>query len=208
MNDKKSVLKWKALALGLALLFVAALVWTVRHYFYILDAYYYTAEFHVLLMVNNLKKANVGVLVEYFHSIGSPLAAAPSLFLAHLVQNAWALFSKPILPTVAVVSLGGASGAAATLMVLFLVGLLSFGLGVFFFGDLLGFVPGSWSKDRVSPRKSIEALSILGLAVPYLPLFIALIPAAIFRIAWKRMMIVLACGLLIRMVLSFWVSAA
>jgi hypothetical protein len=208
MNDKNSVLKWKGMALGLALLFVAACVWTVRHYFYILDAYYYTAEFHVLFMLNNLKKANMGVFIEYFNSLGSPLAAAPSLFLAHLVQNVWALFSKPILPTVAILSLGGPSGAAATFTVLFLVGLLFYGLGLFFFGDLLAFVLGARNKDQASHRKSVEALSILGLAAPYLPLFIAMIPAAIFRVPWKRMMMVLACGLVIRMVLSVWVSAS
>jgi hypothetical protein len=196
------------MALGLALLFVAAFVWTVRHYFYILDAYYYTAEFHVLFMLNNLKKANMGAFLEYFNSIGSPLAAVPSLFLAHLVQNVWALFTKPILPAVAIFSLGGPTGAAVTFTVLFLIGMLFYGLGIFFFGDILALVQGIRNKERASRSKSVEAISVLGLAVPCLPLFIAVGPAAILRVPWKRMMIVLACGLVIRMVLSVWVSGS
>jgi hypothetical protein len=206
MTDRKTILKWKGIVLGLTLLLVAALLWAVGHYFYILDAYYYTAEFHVLFMVNNLKNANLKVFLEYFHSIGSPFAGGPWLFLAHGIQNVWAPFTKPILPTVAILSLGGLPGAAITLAVLFLIGVLFYGLGIFFFGDILSFVQKSRNSDEVSRAESVEAISVLALAVPYLPLFVGIVPAAILRVPLKRMMVVLVCGLAIRTVLSVWVS--
>jgi hypothetical protein len=206
MTDRKTILKWKGIVLGLTLLLVAALLWTIRHYFYILDAYYYTAEFHVLFMVNNLNNANLRVFVEYFSSIGSPFAAVPWLSLAHLMQNVWALFTKPILPTVAILSLGGLPGAAITFAVLFLIGMLFYGLGIFFFGDILFFVKKNRNSGEASRAKSVEAIPFLALAVPYLPLFIGIGPAAILRVPLKRMMVVLVCGLAIRTVLSVWVS--
>ena len=80
--DLKKTLKNKLLVLLLACVVLFLAVAVVYHYFYILDAYYYTGEFHVLFMVNNIRAANVELLEEYFSSIRSPVAVFPPLVFA------------------------------------------------------------------------------------------------------------------------------
>jgi hypothetical protein len=200
--DRKSILKRKGIALVLAFLIAAAIVFTVLHFFYILDSYYYTVEFHVLFMSNNLSQANTARFVEYFSSIGSPFRAAPSLFLAHLVQNTWRIFTKPILPTVAMSALGGVPGAAATFAVTLLIGMLFCGLGVFFLGDIMTSVRGTMEKEQAFRSRTVQTLLSIGLALPYVSILVGGFLGGFFRIPFKRMVIILACGLAFRMGLS------
>jgi len=200
--DLKKTLRNKLLALALACVLIAFAVAVVRYYFYILDAYYYTAEFHVLFMKNNIGAAKIDLLKEYFSSFSSPVAAFPSLLLAHMVQGFLLPLSKPVLVGVAEAGLGVWMVIGLTFPAVFLVGLLSYGLGFFFLGDIVPWVQRLRGNENYESPSSIGLILGAVLAVPWAPVVPVTVLMALCRLPFKRTLWLLAASLAVRIFLS------
>ena len=195
----RSVLYRKIMALAFLLLFAAGAFIVVRHYFYILDSYYYTSEFHYLFITNNLKEGNLEKFVDYFSSMKTGRQAGAMVFLSHLTQNVMLPFSKQILFGATAGAFGIVKGTLLSYASLFLVGLLTFGIGMFFLAEVLPFL----TEKKVLNCKAWANSTVVRLfpaivAVPWVPVSAVAILAALFRLPFRRYTLFMAVGLVIR----------
>ena len=200
--DLKRNLKRKGWTLlGVAIL-VALVVTVIRHYFYILDAYYYTAEFHILFMINNIKSANLELLTEYFSAIRSIPGLVTALFLAHGVNTIWLPFSKPVLISMASALYGPFAGGGISFLALFPIGLATYGLSLFFLGDVKPLIqkPKKSAGDR-SDSMLWPLLCGVGFALPWIPVILVAAIASLARISFKKVFVLLAVALVVRIML-------
>jgi hypothetical protein len=199
----KSLVFKKGITLAIVIILAFMATLTVRHYFYVLDSYYYTAEFHVLFMKNNLKAGNVELFTDYFKSLDTVIKAFPMLLGSYLVQNYLLPFSKPILVTSVISALGISKGIVLNFISLILVGFISFGLGIFFFGDILPFLQKKIFRLNMilsRPYFTNGALGIL-FALPFVPVVLPATVSALIRIPVKRLVSIMIMGFTIRLVL-------
>ena len=196
-NLKKS-LRHKGIALAVSAAAVLVGYLLVLHYWYFLNAYIYTLEFYVLFAVHNLQKANLGLFKELLSSLG-PVGAFLMLLYSHVVQSFWLPFTRQILPQAAISALGLGVGGLYTYLSFVIVGLASFGLGVFFLGDIVPLIQARSQQDYQQrlTRGAVLPLALL-LAVPYVPLAIPGVVAGLTRLPWKTMLCLLLVGLCAR----------
>ncbi len=171
----------------------------VSRYWYFLNAYAYTLEFYGLFVANNLKKANLDMFKEFLSSMSHLGPAFPMTLYSHFVQNFWLPFTKQILPQAAISSFGLGVGGLYTYLSFVIVGSVSFGLGVFFLGDIVPFFQARSQKDYSQwlTRHSAIPLTLL-LAVPYVPISIPGVVAGSLRIPWKTVLGLMLLGLAVR----------
>jgi uncharacterized membrane protein YdjX (TVP38/TMEM64 family)/Fe-S oxidoreductase len=197
----KQTLKRKGfILLGVAIL-VALVVTLIRHYFYILDAYYYTAEFHVLFMINNIKSANLDLLMEYFGAIRSMPGLIAAQLLAYGVHILWLPFSKPVLVLMAAALYGPLGGAGISLLVMLLVSLVVYGLSRFFLGELVPIIRQLRGKPETEASRGWLLLCGTGFALPWVPILFVAMAASLIKSSLGRMGLVLAAGLTVRTIL-------
>lgn len=196
-NLKRSLLR-KGIALAAAAATVLVGYRLVLHYWYFLNAYMYILEFYVRFAAHNLRKANLGLFIELLSALG-PLGAFLMLLYSHVVQSFWLPFTRQILPQAAISALGLGLGGFYTYLSFIIVGMASFGLGVFFLGDIVPLFQARSSKDyrQMFTRSAALSLALL-LAVPYVPLAIPGVVAGLLRLPWKKMLALLMAGLLAR----------
>jgi uncharacterized membrane protein YdjX (TVP38/TMEM64 family) len=196
-NLKRSLLR-KGIALAVIATMALLGYLLVLHYWYFLNAYMYTLEFYVMFAAHNLRKANLGLFRELLSALG-PLGAFLMLLYSHVVQSFWLPFTNQILPHAAISALGLGVGGLYTYLCFILVGLASFGLGVFFLGDIVPSIRAKSPKDyrQMLTRGAALPLALL-LAVPYVPLVILGVVAGLLRLPWKKMLALLMAGLLAR----------
>ena len=200
--DLRRTLKRKGLTLLVISILTALVVAVIRHYFYILDAYYYTAEFHVLFMINNIKSANLELLTEYLGAIRSIPGFISALFLAYGVNTIWLPFSKPVLISMASALYGPLAGGGISFLALFPVALVTYGLSRFFLGDVMPLIQrlrGQNGDFALSSRWSL----LLGaaLALPWMPVLLTAVAASLIRISFQKMLVLLVVGLGVRILL-------
>ncbi|MCB2183280.1 MAG: hypothetical protein KQH63_14700 [Desulfobulbaceae bacterium] len=203
-NFKKSLTVKAAILLLLAcLLFIV--IFLVKRYFYILDAYVYTWEFHLLFAVNNLKKANLELYTEYLQSLGA-LGSLPFLFLAHSIQNVYLPFSKHILFAASTQAFGFPIAIVASLLSFLILGCTSYGIGNFFLGDLVPLVSGEKYK-KFRKKMTVSALFFLPatFAVPAIPISLLALLSAFLKIPFIRTIQFMAIGFSIRII---WLAVA
>jgi uncharacterized membrane protein YdjX (TVP38/TMEM64 family)/Fe-S oxidoreductase len=185
----------------LALMAAAALAGyqLVSHYWYFLNAYMYTMEFYVLFAANNLKNANLNLFRELLSAMHPSGLAFPMILYSLGVQNFWLPFSKQILPQAAISSWGLGVGGIYTYLSLVIVGFVSFGLGVFFLGDIIPFFQAKSQKNcrQNLTRHAVIPLALL-LAVPYVPLSLPGVVAGALRIPWKKALGLMSLGVAVR----------
>lgn len=210
----KSVLKKKGVTLlaMLGITVIAALL--VNRYFYFLDAYFYTYEFYWLFNVNNLHAANASLFAEYFKPMGIATEALPQLIFSHLVQNFYLPFTKPILVSVATSAFGFWLGSAFSFFAFIVVGILSFGLGAFFLGDIFPYLQNvvrlrNYDKLKKFQKNIASKTAIifpLLFASPFIPIsLVALSSAAVKNSFWQTAQFMVA-GFLLRLSLLLVVT--
>lgn len=174
-----------------------------RHYFYMLDSYYYTAEFHLLFMKNNLGKGNLELFTEYFKSMKNMEKVLPALFTSYLIQNYRVPFSKPILSRAVVSALGINKGIILSYISLFLIGITSFGIGIFSLGDIFPLLQGkaSWISNITAKKKAIGGLFTILFAIPFIAISIPATMSALIRVPFKKILVIMSTGFIIRLIL-------
>lgn len=175
----------------------------VRHYFYMLDSYYYTAEFHVLFMKNNLGKENLELFTDYFKSMKTVGKVFPALFTSYLIQNYRIPFSKPILVTAVVSALGIKKGIILSYINFLLIGIISFGIGIFFLGDIFPLLQrkASWINNITAKKKAIGGLFTILFAIPFFAISIPATMSALIRVSFKQILVIMSIGFIIRVII-------
>lgn len=204
----KKSLTLKITVLGLLALLTWLGLFLAQKYFWAINAYVYTAEFHVLFLLKNLQTANLELFTEYFKPMGASLTTLGLLLLANLFQGFWLPLSKPILVSAQVAAQGTAFGLLFSYVSMILTSVLIFGITKFLLGDLRPLLRnGKLGPARKGRSKTIKLL-LPGLAAfPWLPLSIMPIMAGILRLSFKQTSILLSCGLLLRTVLLLMLPA-
>jgi len=163
-----------------------------------LNSYVYTAEFHWLFLTGNLKSANISLLSEYFKALG-PLDCLPNLLLSQVISTFINPFSWPVLAFSIVNAFGPGTAILLNLISASSIGLCTYGLGLFFSGDILALT----CKKYISPpRWMMPALFIL-FCIPYITILLPAILAAFFQVKLKYFFMLMITGLLIRIAFGF-----
>ena len=201
--QKKPVFYRKCIALGAVILFAFISVLVVRHYFYILDSYYYTAEFHVMFMKHNLRTGNVDLFADYFRSLKNVTSVFPMLVGSYLVQDYWLPFSKPILVPAVISAFGNTEGMTLSYLSFILIGLISFGAGIFFLGDILFiFRPKMlWDNIRISVKYLAGGVTGILFAFPLAPVVLPATLSALFRMPLRTAFVIMCPAFVVRLVL-------
>jgi Fe-S oxidoreductase/uncharacterized membrane protein YdjX (TVP38/TMEM64 family) len=194
-KDCKRSLRNKGLATAAILLVGVLVFFVIRHFMYILDSYLYTAEFHGIFMKDNLRQANTTLFTQYFRSLGL-LEGLPFLIIAHLFQTVLAPFSRSILTPAAIHAYGPAVGALYIFISDMIVGWLAFGLGRFFFGEILPLV----RKTRAPLSAWIYPAMSLMTAIPVIPVALPAAIGAIARTRLKSFTLIMATALVVRLI--------
>ena len=199
-DNIRTALKKKTVTL-LALLGVAVVATLLIHkYFYYLDAYLYTYEFYWLFNVKNLQAANVAHFVDFFRPMGIGTEALPQIILSNLIQNFYLPFSKPILASATTAAFGLGLGSILSLLGFFVVGLLSFGLGSFFLGDILPYLKrdGLEKYRQAMVRPTAIALPLF-FAIPLIPIALIAISGAALKVSLRKIIQYMLVGLTMRL---------
>jgi hypothetical protein len=201
-EKRKKVILRKLFILSSFLLLCLAAFFVSQHYFYMLDSYYYTAEFHYFFMTNNIERGNVGLFTEYFESLGTPAKTFSMLSLSYVIQSYLLPFSHPVLSFAMSEAFGVLKGSLLSYLSLFVVGIFSFGLGIFFLGDILPSL-----QHRVKPLRlfSNESKNIFTgfffaalFALPFVAVSIPAIVASFLRFRFRTISLIMFFGLAIR----------
>jgi hypothetical protein len=208
-QEKKIFLK-KVTALAVLAILILVSIMVVRHYFYVLDSYYYSAEFHVNFMKNNLRIANIELFTDYFESLETITKIFPMLLFSYLIQNFWVLFSKPILVSVTTSVVGLPPSTVLNYISLLLTGLISFWIGIFFFGDILPVLFKRKDWQDVSASRKYIAYGITGalFSVPIMPVIVPAFLGALARIRIRSVIMIMMIGSMIRLLLLITLSNA
>lgn len=197
----RQVLKKKGVALLAVLGVAGAASLLVYKYFYFLDAYFYTYEFFWLFNVKNLQTANVALFTDFFRPMGITTEALPQVILSNLIQNYYLLFTKPILVHATTSAFGPVIGFFFNFAAFFVVGVLSFGLGTFFLGDMMPYLKGvkleTYNKKISTP--ATIALPLL-LAIPFFPISVVIIGGAALNITLRRTTQLMTIGFSLRLI--------
>jgi len=201
--SRKKVLIKKTIALAVLAVVILVSIVVVRHYFYLLDSYYYSAEFHVNFLKNNLRNANIELFADYFKSLQTIPKIFSMILLAYFIQNFWILFSKPILVSAITSAVGLPQSVALNYISLLLTGFLSFGLGIFLLGDIIPFFLKKKNWLDVSASRKFIACGIAGtlFAIPILPVIIPAFLSALMRIRIAPMLMIMIAGFMTRLFL-------
>ncbi len=201
LEECRSVLCRKGACLALVFALTVGVYFLIERFMYVLDAYVYTAEFHLLFMQSNLEKANLPLFSEYFQSLG-PIRGLPHLVLACFVQNVLKPLSPPILIPSLTAAFGSLRGGLVGFAGLGLTALLFFGIGRFFLGEILPLL----RRSRASLSRVTESATWILMAVPVVPLVLPALLGAATRIRLRRFILMMTGALLIRVILqTAWV---
>jgi hypothetical protein len=199
--QRKPVIYKKCIALAIVVILVFIAVLVVRHYFYILDSYYYTAEFHVMFMKHNLRTGNVELFADYFKSLKNITSVFPMLLCSYLVQDYWLPFSRPVLVSAVTSAFGIKEGMELGYLSFILVGLISFGIGIFFLGDIL-FIFGQktlWSNIGVSAKYLTGGVVGILFVFPLVPIVLPATLGALIRMPLKRIIVIMLAAFVVRL---------
>jgi len=189
-------LRTKALLLGGAAALAGLGVWLIQHYFYAVDAYVYTWEFHYRLWVNSLRAADLAKLTEYLAAMRPAGQGGVLLALAQGVQTFRLPLSAPLLVEAARLAYGVFAGGLAAWVANGLAALAACGAGWFLLGDVL---PVARREPRAGVVEAWAAwLITVALAVPWVPLLAAGLAAGLLRPGLRRALLAVAAGVALR----------
>jgi hypothetical protein len=197
----KVVLKRKIAALSLVAVLAFAVFLIVRHYFYLLDSYYYTAEFHMMFIENNLKKADAGLFTDYFRSMQSMAKVFPMLLLSYLVQSLWLPFTKHVLFSSTTFAFGIPQGAALSYASFLTTALVCYGIGIFFLGDIIPLLREKMLRIQsfVFNKSLTGGILAVLFAVPLVPISFPAFLGAFIRVPLGKILVIMILGFVLRL---------
>jgi uncharacterized membrane protein YdjX (TVP38/TMEM64 family) len=194
---KKSLLSKAMILLG-ATFFTGIIVYLIHRYFYILDSYVYTGEFHLLFIKNNIHATKIDHLSEYLQPM-SFLLALPVFLTGICYAGLDPSASERVLLHAATKAFGTPESFLLGVLGFFLLGLFSYGVGWFFFGDILPvFLKENYSGYQKEIKKPALIAIPLAFALPYVPIVLTAGVGGIGKVSWSRMLQLLLVGSIIR----------
>lgn len=208
MSEKrKKVILRKLLILSSFLLLCIAAFFVSQHYFYMLDSYYYTAEFHYFFMTNNIERGNVALFTDYFGSLGTLAKTFSMLSVSYVIQSYLLPFSPPVLSFAISEAFGMLKGSLLSYLSLFVVGIFSFGLGIFFLGDILPTLQHRVTHLRLFSAGSKNIFTGVFFAalfaLPFVAVSIPAIVASFMRFRFRTISLIMLFGLAFRILWIF-----
>jgi uncharacterized membrane protein YdjX (TVP38/TMEM64 family) len=196
--DFKKSLIIKAVILTGATFFTVLTVYIIHRYFYILDAYVYTGEFHLLFIKNNIHATTIDHLSEYLQPM-SFLVALPVFLTGICYAGLDPSSSEQVLLHAATKAFGAPESYLLGILGFFLLGLFSYGAGCLFFGDILPFfLKENYSGYQKKLKKTALIAIPLAFALPYVPIALTAGVGGIGKVSWIRMLQFLLVGSIIR----------
>ena len=201
---RKNLFKTKMIILAVLAVFATSGFFLIRHYFYMIDSFFYTAEFHYLFMLNNLKNSNLGLFVDYFSSLGNIPSIFLMLFFGYFIQAFIVPLSGPVLAFAISSTVGFLKGFFLCYTSLLIVGISAFWIGTFFLGDIVPFLKKRFLFFAESLSNNILTYSIgtLCLAVPFISIAFPAVLGAILKIRFKGILFMLIVGIAFRLLFS------
>lgn len=190
---RKGIILCAVFALSIGLTFLGSRL------MYMIDAYVYTAEFHAMFIRNNLAQANVEMFADYFRALG-PLGCLPYLLLGIFFEPLGALWLPPVLQAGVNQAFGPGLGGLISLVGFTAAGLVFYGLGRFFLGEILPL----FRKTRAPLSRSVSPVLGILLVIPHIPVALPAVLGALTRIRFKSILPILLAALLMRIVLFGW----
>ena len=197
---KKSLSRKGFILAGIGTLTVITVL-VINHYFYILDAYIYTGEFHLMFITNNLKATKIELFSEYLKPMS--LSYALPICLTGMCYSGIGVPSSQIaLVSATTEAFGIVTSFLFGLAGFFVLGFLTYGIGTLFLGDIVPFLK---RKNYLQYLQTIETPAAiilpLSFAVPLVPIAYAAVGGAFFKVPFKRMSQFMLIGFTIRI---FW----
>ena len=200
-NFKKSLIVKAVIVAGLAVL-TAAVVYLIRRYFYILDAYMYTGEFHLLFITKNMQATKLELFTEYLRPM-SFLMALPVCLTGICYAGLDPSSSEQVLIQAATDAFGTPVSFVFGFFGFFALGLLSFGTGSLIFGDIVPLLTKKRYADYLEKMKKPALLLFpIAFALPFVPIIIASAAGAFSKVPLPRMLQLMLIGLLLRTVVE------
>ena len=196
LEDCTASLGRKGLVLGGVFCLSIGLFFLARHLMYLLDAYVYTAEFHAMFIKNNLIAANAALFAEYFKALG-PLGSIPNLVAGAVLEGVAGFWHRSILYAGMNQAFGPGVGSLISLAGFCTAGLIFYGLGRFFLGDILPL----FRKTKAPLSGKIGPALAVMLVIPHIPVALPAILGAVTRIRLKTITLILVSALLVRVIL-------
>ncbi len=199
-NGIKTTLIKKGSALLTTLAVAAAAILLIYKYFYYLDAYFYTYEFYWQFNVHNLQTANTALFTDFFSPMGISTEALPQIILSNLIQNFYLPGTKHILVSAITSAFGIGLGSLFSFLGFFVVGLLSFGIGSFFLGDILPYIKRNrLEKFRQTIATPTAITFPIFFAIPFIPISIIAIGGAALKVSFRQTLKFMLTGLTLRL---------
>jgi hypothetical protein len=196
-NLKKSLIV-KALIIAAIVLFALMIVYVIRRYFYILDAYVYTGEFHLLFIKNNLHAAKLEHVTEYFRPM-SFFIALPIFMAGTCYVGLDSSSSEHVLMQAAVHAFGGPVSFLFGVLGFFFLGLLSFGIGSLILGDIVPLLmKGRYAGYQVRLKKPAFIFFPLVFALPFVPVVLTAVIGSVSRVPLTRILQCMLVGFIMR----------
>ncbi|MBU1193352.1 MAG: VTT domain-containing protein [Proteobacteria bacterium] len=193
LEDCTVRLKQKGLALAVVFLISIGLFFLVQHFMYLLDSYLYTAEFHAMLIKNNLLESNVQIFKEYFKALG-PAGTMLTLMAGTVFNTLNGFWPRPILHIGVNQAFGTGLGGLISLVAFLAAGLIFYGMGRFFLGEILPLT----RKTKAPLSRAVAPILGLLMIIPHIPLAFPAVLAAFTRVRFRTLCLVLLAALLIR----------
>lgn len=196
-NLKKSLIV-KAVIIAAIVFFALTVVYVIRRYFYILDAYVYTGEFHLLFIKNNLHAAKLEHVIEYFKSM-SFFMALPIFMAGTCYAGLVSSSSEHVLMQAAIHAFGGPVSFLFGVLGFVFLGLLSFGTGSLILGDIIPLL----MKERhagyqVRLKKTALIFFPLVFALPFVPVVLTAVIGSISKVPLTKILQCMLVGFIMR----------
>ena len=196
-NFKKSLIV-KAVIIVAIVFFALTVVYVIRRYFYILDAYVYTGEFHLLFIKNNLHAAKLEHVAEYFKPM-SFFMALPIFMAGTCYTGLDPSSSEHVLMQAAIHAFGGPVSFLFGVLGFVFLGLLSFSMGSLILGDIVPLLMKErYAGYQVKLKKPALIFFPLVFALPFVPIVLAAVIGSISKVPISRILQCMLVGFIMR----------
>jgi len=196
-NFKKSLIT-KAVIVAAVTILAATVFYIIRRYFYILDAYVYTGEFHLLFITKNMHMTKLELFTEYLKPM-SFLMALPICLTGTCYAGLDPSSSQQVLIQATTDAFGAPMSFLFDFLGFFVLGLLSFGIGSLILGDIVPLAVRNCYSDYLDKLKK-PALFIfpIAFALPFVPIIITSLVGAIAKVPFARIVQFMLAGFMLR----------
>lgn len=196
-NFKKSLITKAVIVVAVTML-AATVFYLIRRYFYILDAYVYTGEFHLLFITKNMQATKLELFTEYLRPMGF-LMALPVCLTGTCYAGLDSSASEQVLIRAATNAFGIPMSFLFGFLGFFVLGLLAFGLGSLIFGDIVPLLARNRYAEYLDKLKKPALLLFpMAFALPFVPIIMASVMGAIAKVPLARLLQFMLAGFMLR----------